>query len=633
MVEKSQGWQRGDPIGYIRDDIPQFEMPKCSGQHYEALVPDTLDLQERAALAVNGLTGPTDPQADYEIYWRVHFRSNPPLMFHSIDDHVQAKFWEALPLVRMVSGSEQNLDVQRRWLEVMLHMQGPDGLLYTPVQGRPWALPQHPEPASSLDALPTGDQFCTVGMVGRALATFALYALLDAAGPWRQAAQRLVDGLCNLAVAQDNYAYLPRNFVEPGQTFSGEAQPPTAFRAGMAGWIIQGLSQCYRALRYEPALTLAGQMLRYLVQQGEFIAPDGQFLPDYLPGEYVGEHPDFAADPFAVARESAHFHAHTNGLMAALEYVEASGDQDFLDWTRQGYEYARGHGEPLLGWFPERIPSRVYAETSETCQVADMITCAIKLSLLGDDRWDDVDRWVRNQLAENQLVQCDWIYRAAADLPQAHPAFNETIENVPERNVGAFAGWPAPNDWIYYPDHPHAWTRGIMHCCTGNGARALYYVWDNILHYEDGHLRVNLLLNRASPWADVDSHIPYTGQVDVKVKQACDLSIRIPEWVRPEQVQCQVNGSQRDLGWQGRYALVGAVKPDDVATMTFPLEVRTDTVYIEQQRYRLVRKGNDVVVIDPPGPNWPLYQRAHYRANQTRWKRMTRFIADTLIHW
>ena len=123
MHKQLQDWQRGDPIEYIRKDIPQFEVPTCKGERHEATVPDTLDLQERAHLAVNGLTGPTDPEADYEIYWRVHFRSNPPLMFHSIDDHVQAKFWEALPLMRIVSGGEQNLDVQRCWLEAMLTLR------------------------------------------------------------------------------------------------------------------------------------------------------------------------------------------------------------------------------------------------------------------------------------------------------------------------------------------------------------------------------------------------------------------------------------------------------------------------------------------------------------------------------
>jgi len=36
-------------------------------------------------------------------------------------------------------GSDQNLHVNCRWMEVNLKMQGPDGLIYIPAKGRPWA--------------------------------------------------------------------------------------------------------------------------------------------------------------------------------------------------------------------------------------------------------------------------------------------------------------------------------------------------------------------------------------------------------------------------------------------------------------------------------------------------------------
>src|SRR5262245_53805217 len=61
------------PIEYINPEVPAVEVPPYLGRREEAFVPDTLDLQERAALAVNGLTGPTDPAADYELYWLVSF--------------------------------------------------------------------------------------------------------------------------------------------------------------------------------------------------------------------------------------------------------------------------------------------------------------------------------------------------------------------------------------------------------------------------------------------------------------------------------------------------------------------------------------------------------------------------------
>ena len=41
-------WKPGDPIGYVRPEIPDFEMPDYQGERYEAMVPDTLDLAERA---------------------------------------------------------------------------------------------------------------------------------------------------------------------------------------------------------------------------------------------------------------------------------------------------------------------------------------------------------------------------------------------------------------------------------------------------------------------------------------------------------------------------------------------------------------------------------------------------------
>ena len=39
----------------------------------------------------------------------------------------------------------------------------------------------------------------------------------------------------------------------------------------------------------------------------------------------------------------------------------------------------------------------------------------------------------------------------------------------------------------------------------------------------------------------------------------------------------------------------------------------------------LIFKGNDVVDIEPKGINYPFYQRGHYRARNTLWKKVRRF--------
>ena len=62
-------FERSPSIKYITAHIPKVTLPGYEGQRYEARVPDTLDLQERAALAIHGLTSTTDPESDYEIYW------------------------------------------------------------------------------------------------------------------------------------------------------------------------------------------------------------------------------------------------------------------------------------------------------------------------------------------------------------------------------------------------------------------------------------------------------------------------------------------------------------------------------------------------------------------------------------
>jgi hypothetical protein len=119
---------------------------------------------------------------------------------------------------------------------------------------------------------------------------------------------------------------------------------------------------------------------------------------------------------------------------------------------------------------------------------------------------------VRNHFFECQLLDTSWIKEMVKDLPPrpADEANYETSERVAERHVGSFASLPAPNglcDGFGWPG------MRIMHCCSGNAVRSIYYLWNHILGFEQGTVRVNLLLNRASPWMDLASYVPYEGRV------------------------------------------------------------------------------------------------------------------------
>ena len=616
-------------IEYIRKDYPDFDIPPYKGTSYESWIPDTLDLAERAELAINGLTGPTDPEADYEAYWQVNFFRNPPIMWHDIDD-VQPKFMEALPLLRIITGSQYNNQVDFAWMTTLLRSIGPDGLIYMPLIGRPWAKfyrgpDGYPNPVWKENGQTTNIDDPSVKFIaqpwvatGRLLSTMVVYYNRDNNEIWKTTAQRVVDRLTTLAIHKDSFSYYVEGSFEPNATVDKNAKIPQGVQAGLStGRLIQGLTHVYKFMDYPPALELAGKLVSYLKDYAAFFDKDGKFIENTEERNFI------------------HFHDHAIDLLFILEYATETKDMDLINFVNKSYTWARTQGSCTVGFFPEIIEdipiSYKYPQhqrgclVSETCEVTDMINLALKLTKLGvADYWDDVDRWVRNQFTENQLTRIDWIERIHNPAKEINVMrVGETDERVAERNIGAFAGWPSANDWSL--------TAGIMHCCTGNGARTIYYVWENVITYNNDKLSLNLLLNHASAWADVKSHIPYEGKVEIKIHQTCNvLSIRIPEWLESNSpdVTCLVNNHPKQITWNGRFVEIPSLNQGDTVMLDFPIEEKTVTEMIGSVLYTLVIKGNEVVFIDPPGKTHPLYQRAHYRENNTRWKKVKRFVPD-----
>ena len=598
--------------------MPEVKLPAYSGQRSEVLVPDTLDLQDMAARGINGLTGPTDPEADYEIYWRGAFNAGPkPIMWHAdvADVGCLGQFLESLPLLRIISGSSLNEHVEKRWLEIIRQMQGPDGLLYIPRIGRPWSVWNYSKYSTlCLGEEPPGDHYACPYFTGRALGAMTAYLLLTGDPEWKNIGKKLVDGLGKLAVVDGKKTHLPLSDV-PG----GSDRHSSLTHA----WCIQGLAKYAGCTGYEPALDLAGKLAHWVIEESDYISSDGRFLPEY---------PD---------KPNIHFYCHTAVLSSLLDYGITAGDEETVDFVHRGFKYGMSHGECLLGYFPEWLDVP-FAVPSEICEVAEMIALAVKLSRHGiADYWDMADRWVRNLFFEAQLKRAyqEKLYWLSGKIPSTEVSPMEippyhTTERVVERNIGAFVSTLGPNDLL--PGgflYMGSYLDGIAHCCTGNATRAIYYVWENVITHDAGKLRVNLALNRASKWVDVNSHLPYTGRIDVNVKEPVELSVRIPEWAGQEDVTCTVNEQARKVTWDGRYARLGNVQKDDSATLRFPISERSEYVNIEKHAFRILRRGNTCVAIDPPGTNVPLFHRDHYRSDTTRWRKMTRFVADETIDW
>ena len=611
------------------------------------LVPATLDLSERASLAVNAMTEATDPSEDYRVYWKVTFRSSPPIMYHDFSDTgITAKFMECLPRMRTMSGSTQGQHVENRWKELIPKNIANDGLVFTTLNNELSPCRQ----ASSL-GLRNGDPVIDMQVNGLMLGVISSYMALERNSPWEKIGIGITNGLTRLALTNGDNAFFQKWLYLPGEKADPSYPRPLGTHAAYGIWPARRLISFYNLTGYKPALSLASRLCKYVRDEAQYFGPDYTFLSD-------------DPDPNGFRHHVNHFHHHSMSILSWLELSQANGDESMLASAVTAFEKAKGYGEELTGFFPESIGSDV-PYTSEICEVGDMVSIAIGLAVAGagDQYWDDADCWVRNQLTEGQLLHSDWIYRLNMANPPTHLQSNMTIDRVGERNIGGFSGWQGFNDWIEFQraadrggvrdvfqtqlvneDKDEYYSRmfgpmnlghvqGIMHCCTANGARGLYDVWRNIIHQQDKSVKVNLLLNRSGGPVDVDSHLPYTGQVDIKVRQDCNLQVRIPSWIELSKIKCTVDNQVRSVSFEGRYANIGMVKPLQFVSLNFPLEEKTVRVSAKNRWYFLVRKGNDVVNIDPPGKVSPLYNRDHYRGGVTLWKHIRRHRGSVKLNW
>jgi hypothetical protein len=183
-----------------------------------------------------------------------------------------------------------------------------------------------------------------------------------------------------------------------------------------------------------------------------------------------------------------------------------------------------------------------------------------------------------------------------------------------------------------------------------------YFVWEAITRCKDGAAQVNLLLNRSSPWLDIDSYLPYAGQVVLHNKGCHSLCVRMPRWVDRTAIACNVNGRAASIFWAGNYLAVSGLAGKETVTIEFPVAAeRVETAYLltrdvgpkwwghtgELPTYILHMRGNTCVKAEFPNrdkftqaePVYPVFQREHFRVNQTPMKEAVRYVAPTVIPW
>jgi len=189
-----------------------------------------------------------------------------------------------------------------------------------------------------------------------------------------------------------------------------------------------------------------------------------------------------------------------------------------------------------------------------------------------------------------------------------------------------------------------------MHCCTANGNQGFYYAWEATVRYQSGTATINLLLNRFSPWLDLESHLPFEGKVVIRNKTARCAQVRIPAWVKRSQLRCRGNQNWVIPSWLGAYAIFRDLPSAAVLEIEFPLERETMTLTLPAMNQRQYRgaptisatfKGSTCVGLSEAEesvygkePVWyPLFDRPAYQPDQAPMREVDYHVTERHIRW
>jgi hypothetical protein len=486
-------------------------------------------------------------------------------------------------------------------------------------------------------------------IAGSATLMLALLArrALERTDRWDAMLSGLARGIERVAIQKDDYAYYPdggfgsafsyprsgwRKTDEPGDEHEGGEGSVVAYHGGQ----IRSLARWAACSGDERALDFAGKLARFVMK------------PKFWGG--------FSNPASGNGREhghsDSHFHARAIALRGLLEYGLVANDAAACDFVRCSYEYMRSFGIPEIGYIPTFMGAEPTAGhmadkgatnplLMEGCFLGDLVALTVKLSEGGyGDYWEDADRVIRNHLIESQITDRGLLERIVAHAPEREPEMQAGRipgqdylgDDIIDRALGIF--WSGIRaDGV----HGH-W---IMQCCTANASRGLYMAWDAITRCDGEHAHVNLFLNRAAPWLDIHSYLPYEGKVVIRNKTANRISIRIPPWADHRRLECLLNGRAVSPTRVSHCIDLEGIRPRDVVELRFPMveQVITRTAYTatpEETVYTIRMRGNTVMELAPQNesPNvYPFYRREFLQGNVAPLKTVTRYVSPVIPGW
>jgi hypothetical protein len=537
--------------------------PAIAGLHLTAseVRPATLDLREHMANAVECLISRMDPSRDYQPWFGVDVvNGRPTNLRHDIWDFgdTAGRFVEALILARqMIQPDGAMAAAETRIRRFFDSLFDSTGLVYNP-------------------ALKQTDHMFAQGS--------ALYALVTEFEEQRDPNVRarienFIAGLNKAAVQERDYLWFPQVATKKG------ACPH------QAAYQILPAVRFYELTGYAPALRFAARLSRWPLYHDDTVTPSGVITKTGWEG---------------------HLHAWMDTFSGIVRCARAGAPElDRREITQRAYrtfEWVKANYTSRFGW----VADSVGAKTCETDTITSAIRLALELIKEGHaEYWNDIERFVRNQLVENQFRNLDTLHIADPKVA---------------RGVhGSFDSWADPNTLLAVENGD------IEGCCINGGMRGLFLASQNAIHETAQEIRVNLLISAATLGLEVASYLPYQGRLALYPTSGKRIRVRMPDWLNPNNVRVSGPAGLHTESEPSAVWLKGAVAGPIVLQFEQPETERAHIV--AGRKYRALWRGDTVVRLLPYGGAYRIFQRTTLKESAPALKRRDLVPLPQKVHW
>lgn len=552
------------------------------------MMPDTLTLEERAEYALGAMIGVADENHGYIPFFSGFFQSKPAWMSHGNWDYGSShgRLTDAIILARRMTASHYGEEIETHYHQNLMSFFHPDGLSYRRNNFDPETIAEHMSRFED-----------SASMIDQRAVLLGLTTWFMETGDEqvKAAADRHVAALKRIARKEhDSWYYPASEFTDHGwPSFDAVHTRLCPDPAAMWGRQVMPLIRYYQFTGNRDALELSENFVANIVERSGVFGEDGSFNR-------------------ALGYRNGHFHTRMGTLASIARFADVTDDSRLIAYVKKCFDWALTQCTSF-GWTPGDLYDQAYEH--ETCTLVDAIGTAIMLAEKGySEYWGVAERFIRGHLTEAQLLNTSWITQYDR---KDRDTENRTYYKVADRLKGAFAGYAAPNDFVYSGQWGRGHIMDVQTCCLAGGTRGLYNAWSHIVTEKNGRVSINLLLNRITDQLNLMSYLPHEGKVVIQaLKPIPELLVRIPQWCPYGAVEVTIDsadGTQKKIGgrqlpWLQKYFIkFTGIRPGDAVTVTFPMMERFTTEKAVNLEYRTHWLGDDVVGIDPQGIYYPLY--------------------------